>query len=372
MVTLGVALGYAHLLTRYRRDWKATESFVPNPDYVPTTTVSVIVPARNEAERIERCMHSLARQNYPIELVDLIVVDDESKDDTAARVASLRLPQLRLLSLATSTATERGKKAALTFGIANSSGELIVTTDADVEVPPNWLKTLVEFRTTCAVEVVAAPVAFHQEGSRFQRFQSLDFTGMMGITAAGIRGSYLWLANGANFCYTRTAFRAVGGFSEINHVASGDDVLLIEKFAQQFPDHIAFLKSTAATVNTDPCSDWRTFLRQRLRWASKTSDYSTRSTQIQLGVTWLHTALIFSSLLLGLFASTSYLAVLGMQLVFKVVPDFRLLRSTTTFFRRADLMHDFWAAQVWHCAYIFLVGLLSIAQVRVQWKGRRV
>ena len=49
-------------------------------------TISIIIPARNEAENIQHCLDSICNQSYPKHLYEIIVVDDHSTDNTAAIV----------------------------------------------------------------------------------------------------------------------------------------------------------------------------------------------------------------------------------------------------------------------------------------------
>lgn len=76
------------------------------------------------------------------------------------------------------------------------------------------------------------------------------------------------MANGANLAYEKEAFLAVDGYKDISQKASGDDMLLVYKIAQQFPDKIRFLKNKAAIVLTEPMQTLSDFLQQRYRCAT--------------------------------------------------------------------------------------------------------
>ena len=118
---------------------------------------------------------------------------------------------------------------AIGTAIAHASGDLIVTTDADCIVPTNWLQLFVSFYEINGLQFIAAPVNFHLEKSLFERFQSLDFLGMMGVTGASIQLGWMNMCNGANLAYSKRAFERVEGFAGIDHLASGDDILLMQK-----------------------------------------------------------------------------------------------------------------------------------------------
>lgn len=81
------------------------------------------------------------------------------------------------------------------------------------------------------------------------------------------------MCNGANLAYERNSFYRVNGFSGIDTIASGDDMLLMHKIANQYPGQIHYLKAEDAIVTTSPMKTWREFLNQRIRWASKAKYY---------------------------------------------------------------------------------------------------
>jgi glycosyltransferase involved in cell wall biosynthesis len=90
--------------------------------------VSIIVPAYNEQKGIAACVRSLSAADYPN--LDIVVVDDGSTDDTAAIVANLALPNVRLLRQANA-----GKPAALNNGIRVARHDvLILVDDGDTRV----------------------------------------------------------------------------------------------------------------------------------------------------------------------------------------------------------------------------------------------
>src|SRR6185437_2215560 len=75
---------YSGLIIVYRLAWKAIPFYAPG--HAATTTITVLIPARNEEANIGRCLHSLARQSYPRERFEVIVLDDHSTDGTVAAV----------------------------------------------------------------------------------------------------------------------------------------------------------------------------------------------------------------------------------------------------------------------------------------------
>ena len=109
-----------------------------------TPDVTVVIPARNEAHRIDRCLSALAEQTYPPERTRVIVVDDHSTDDTA-RVAMAwtdRIPGIKVVQ-ATDGPHACPKKNALDTGIRAGAGEIILATDADCIPSSDWIASTV-------------------------------------------------------------------------------------------------------------------------------------------------------------------------------------------------------------------------------------
>ncbi len=104
--------------------------------------VSVIIPAFNEGPMVERSIRSVARSEYPPDKLEIIVVDDGSRDDTFFHMRHLRREfpaQVRLVKFR----GNRGKRAALFEGFKAARGELVITIDSDSEVEPSTVREMV-------------------------------------------------------------------------------------------------------------------------------------------------------------------------------------------------------------------------------------
>ncbi len=373
--SLLLAVLYAAFFILYIRFWRVLPVFEMPNNFEPTVAISVLIPARNEEDTILPCLHSILANNFPAHLLEIIVIDDHSTDATSARVLSLKHANIRLLDLSQHVQLSENqafKKRAIEIAIKESRGTLIVTTDADCLIPPQWLRLLAAFYEQENKRFIAAPVNFYGEKNLLEKFQSLDYVGMMGITGAGVAGRFLSMCNGANLAYEKKLFYEVGGFRGIDHVASGDDMLLMQKVARYFPDTIGFLKNVGATVLTNAKPTIQDFLSQRQRWASKSSSYTEGGTVFQLACVFLFCLNIFVSLCLSIFYGKKIAFVFFFSLIVKIVSDYILLSQSTRFFNRRDLMQVFLPAQFLHIGYIIIVGILSNFKKKYVWKGRVV
>jgi cellulose synthase/poly-beta-1,6-N-acetylglucosamine synthase-like glycosyltransferase len=260
---------YAFLIIYFWRSWVAIPEFEVGEKY-STEKISVIIPARNEEDNIGILLQCLKRQSYPSELTEIIVIDDHSTDQTARIVESFA--QVKLIRL-TGLELNSYKKKAIETGIDAATGSLVVTTDADCRPKDDWLYQIASFKNLKQSVFVAAPVVIHCGPSVLEVFQALDFMVLQGITGASVHKNVLNMCNGANLAYERAAFVEVGGFSGADHIASGDDMLLMQKISDRYPGRLHYLKSNEAIVMTDPAASWKEFFNQRIRWASKALHY---------------------------------------------------------------------------------------------------
>ena len=106
--------------------------------------VSIIVCARNEENNIRRCLDSLRRLDYPREKCEIILVDDESQDNTLKIMNEYaeRDGTFRVLSSENEPHDLIAKQRPLNLGIRESKGEIILITDADIAVKPGWIKAM--------------------------------------------------------------------------------------------------------------------------------------------------------------------------------------------------------------------------------------
>ncbi len=371
-----LSIGYYLLCQWLLRGWRRLSQEEPPADYVPRTLVSVIIPARNEAAYIRTCVQSVLMQAYPADLLEIIVVDDHSEDDTAAIVSSMADKRIRLLSLQHlmgGLSVVSYKKKAIEVAIAHARGVLIVCTDADCVTPPHWLRHIVWRYEQKGAQCVLGPVIAGGASGFLQRFQALDMAGLMLCTGAlAARGQAL-LANGANLAYAKTAFEQVGGFEGIDHLASGDDLMLAHKMAARFPDGLAFAKHPDAMIQTPVPPDWASFWRQRIRWATKTTRYRRRGLTLALAGIFLYCLMMLLLLAGGALAgSKQAMAIALVGIGIKTLADYHLLKQACQYAGQLGWLRGFALSELMHIIYIIVIGVLGNVVKRYEWKGRRV
>lgn len=372
VVSLMFFLGYAALIIFYRQSWLALPGFTANSLTQPKTKISIIVPARNEEQRIGPCLDSLLNQSYPQAMYEVLVVNDHSTDNTAGIILSYDQYNVRLLNLEAFVEVNglnAYKKKAIEIAIGRSTGDLIITTDADCIVPPGWLRTIADFYEKTGAAFIAMPVSYQCNHHFLEVFQALDFMTLQGITGASVHRKMHRMCNGANLAYEKKAFIAVDGFKGIDHIASGDDMLLMQKIYDRFPERTQFLKSADVIVSTMPMGDLRSFLNQRIRWASKADKYKDPGIILVLALVYLFN-LWFVVLAIASFFLHNFYYLPGL-LILKILVELFFLYPVAKFFNKTTLLWWFPLAQPFHIIYTIVAGWLGKFG-SYQWKGRRL
>lgn len=372
---LALAFGYVLLIVVYERAWQnIPESDAPE-NFQPETLLTVLVPARNEAENIGECLDSILACDFPHTLLEIIVLDDFSEDRTTEIVLEkARLyPNISLIRLAKTLSPEArqtpNKKKAIELGVNVARGALIAATDADCVVAGGWLRQIAYAFSDPGVNMVCGPVAFHREKNLLQRFQSLDFLGMMGITGAGIRLSRHYMANGANLAYRKRVFENQDVYDGNASIPSGDDMFLAQKVAQNGPGSVVFLKTMRACVWTEAMPDLSSFWAQRLRWGSKNAAFPDWGLRLSLLLVFLFCWSILIGAGLVLAGWGGAFTLLG-AVTLKAAADYFLLSRMAIFFGRKDLMRSFLPSFFLHTLYIAVLGLAGLVFKKYRWKGR--
>ena len=320
----------------------------------PVTFVSVVVACRNEEENLPRLLQSISDQDYPINLYEIIIVNDNSTDRTA-EVPSGFTATGKILVI---NNTGKGKKHAMKTGIGRASGNLIITTDADCRMGKSWLRTIVAFYEQHKPDMIIGPVQMESSPGFFGRFQELEFLSLQGITAGSAYAGNGTMCNGANLAFTKEAY--MKNVVNLNfEISSGDDIFFLHSLKRQKNSKILWLESTSALVKTEACHTTTSFLKQRRRWISKSKGYTDRFT-ILLGIVTFTAILLQVSLLVAGLVNYAFIQVFLAIFLFKSIPDFLILLNTTRRYSSVDLMKWFLPVQTVYPFYVLMVVLYSL------------
>jgi glycosyltransferase involved in cell wall biosynthesis len=337
-------------------------------DITPITKFSVIIPFRNEAENLPVVLASISKLKYPKTLFEIILVDDGSEDDSVEKINNSRLQKFDISVVKNSRLTDSPKKDAITTGINHSKYDWIVTTDADCSLPKYWLDTYDNYIQHHNPKLLIAPVTFTNIESFFERFQLLDILSLQGVTIGSFGINKPFMCNGANLAYKKNVFNAVNGYEGNSHIASGDDVFLLEKILKTDKDAVHYVKSKNIAVSTYPESNFKSLKSQRVRWASKTSSYNNLFSKLTaIVVLFMNAVLVCLPLLC--FSGIVSIKVLIYTCFIKFLIDFLLIFKTARFFDQGQYLPSYFFSCLIYPFFSIYIAFLSLFK-GYKWKDR--
>ena len=330
-------------------------------EFTPKTSFTIVVPFRNEKENLPNLLHSISLLNYPKELVEIILVDDDSEE-----VFSVQDLVFSMKVIKNERKSNSPKKDAIETAIQVAKNDWIITTDADCLVQKNWLRTFDQYIQENEVEMVASGVCYVPKNSFLSAFQNLDFLSLQGASIGSFGINQPFMCNGANFAYSKHFFKKLNGFQGNETIASGDDVFLLQKAVSVAPKKVGFLLAKESIVATKPVETWTELFQQRIRWASKSTGYSSIYGKLLALVVFggnLAWILSFLLWLVGLLDQNIFMLFVAL----KFLIDFILIYKTASFFESelqyvlaSSLLYPFFSVSV---AVYSLFG-------KYNWKGR--
>lgn len=369
IISLLIACVYAYLLLYLAVGWARIKT-PKNTSIAFTTKVTVMVAARNEEGLIRHTIEDILAQDYPRHLTEVIFVDDHSTDRTAEIIGSYADQGVKLIVMNEGQMLNSYKKKAISRAIELSEGDLMVATDADCRMGRSWLSSIVSYYETVNSVMISAPVNYFEQRSFFETLQTLEFSFLIGMGAGFIGNGSASHCNGANLAYRKDIFYAVGGFKGIDDVASGDDELLLQKIARQYPGKIGFLKKHEAIVYTHAKHTWEEFLQQRRRWASKSTKYIDKLVTAASISMWLFNLALLLNFLAGLFIFAFFKFFL-ILFAFKLLIEIIVVLPINFFLRRPWIVAYIPILSFFHIGYFVYVGLMGNTRTYT-WKGRVV
>lgn len=336
----------------------------------PYNQFSIIIPFRNEAANLEALLQSILELKYPTQLFEIILVNDDSDDDSCAIIETFqhKNSKLYITLIQNNRKTGAPKKDAINTAIENAQFNWLITTDADCEVPKNWLNSFNTFIEEKQAVFISAPVKFKKEKSLLFHFQNLNFISLIGSTIGAFGIKKPFLCNGANLCYRKDIFKKVNGFEGNTTIASGDDIFLLEKMLQNYPNKTLFLKSNLAVVRTKVENSLKAFFNQQIRWASKTNAYKNWFSKL-VGLVVFTTNLAIVIVGISLFFNPTNWLFFSALLAHKMFIDVLLIEKTAQFLNAKDSLLYFPLISIAYPLYIVFIASASLLK-KYEWKGR--
>ncbi|MBD3234155.1 MAG: glycosyltransferase [candidate division Zixibacteria bacterium] len=335
-------------------------------------TVTVIVPARNESSNIRDIVKDLKTQDYPPEKTEFLIIDDFSEDDTYA-IASLEIEDDDRFKLVKLSEQERflaegnlsAKKRVVDFGIKYSQSEIVLFTDADCRVKPQWISSMIA-KYDDDVALVTGHVGFSVK-SFFHGVLALESLATRIIAAGTIGLGNPVTCAGGNLSYRRQLYFDVGGLRDSRKSFSGDDTLLIQA-AGAAGKKLMFNFDPQSFVQTEERGTLKEIIITRIRRLGITPQFKLDLMTISGSLFLYCWILALTPILIAIDAS------LALPLIFawiwKFLFDFIILRTGAGMLRSGHLMKYLPVTALLYPYFIAFVGTVSFF-IRGTWKGRK-
>ena len=365
IISFGLIITYIFLLLQITKGWESVTINQDNtpPDAYPMATV--IIAARNEEANIGNCLTSILNNTIPHDQYEIVVVDDHSSDRTT-EIITRDFPQIGIISLK----DRQGKKSAIDAAVSVANSNLCIVTDADCTVSPGWIRSHLNTYISKNTVFQTGPVISKYSATILSAFQFLDFAALSQVVANGIHRESYFISNGANMAFTRQAYLDVGGMTSHVHIASGDDMFLIDSLSRAFPGRVAYIKDDNATCITEDVKKWPQFLNQRKRWASKVKRLpKSGSYFIQSMIFIVHLLIVSHLILIPFFGGLTLFT--GIFLLFiKAVIDYLFLGVSCDFFNNRSPLKYFFFVFLLYFPYIIFTAYHGLMGSKYEWKGR--
>jgi len=266
LLTLACSLGiYILFVLFFITGLKRIPSTNTDQHEISWPSVSIVIAARNEEENLPFLIQDLNQLEYPTDKLEIIIVNDRSADNTWSLIQRAESQNECITGISVDRLENMTpKKHALSKGIESSSGDIILSTDADCRLPTRWIKSMVSLINEDNGVIIGASSI--QADSSFAHYQLVDFLALVSANAGASGWGFSWSGTGQNIAYKRSCFNDINGFEPVKDRISGDDVYLVQSIGKKYG--CQFNADPQSFVLTRPTGSIFQFVNQRIRWSS--------------------------------------------------------------------------------------------------------
>ncbi len=324
--------------------------------------VSVVVAAKDEEKNLPACLDSLARIDYPKDLLEIIVVNDQSSDRTPAIVDAFMENHKFIKRIdSVDDRVMRGKANALSQGIDAATGEFIFLTDADCSVPPTWLTgTLRHFGENTGI--VGGVTLISSTNELVAGVQALDWDFLLSIGAGAATIGKPVACLGNNLAFRKKAYDDVGGYRKIKFSVT-EDYALFKSIARSGRWDFAYPMDGETVVRTLPVKSLKEVFAQRRRWATGGKDTGFFGIVTLAPGFLLHWLIMISIAFSPTLFLVSFLA--------KILLDTLFVLPTLIHYGRIRHLKFMAAFEIYYLVYVAILPFSVYLGKAIIWKGRK-
>lgn len=326
---------------------------------------TVVIAARNEQRFIIRCLEAIVGQSALPD--EVIIVDDHSEDNTFSFAQAFGLHSIVKIRIINAPDTCVGKKQCIALALNEAKTDIVLQTDADSEPQPKWAISLLSSLSN-RHRLVFSPVIYFKSKLKHGLIQA-EYIGLMAMSSGLARAGRPTMVSGASMAFFRSDYLNYVMAGLGNRHLSGDDIFFMQYleliYGRQAMCIIDKKNSLVYTAPPESAGEW---LKQRVRWASKSSSYKG-------WFHWLLPALVLIGNLSWMIAILSLsLSDIPNYMLLSVVlskPIFEIIAPLIASIKWKKYEIIFWLPWVSLLYPLFLaVVLLSSSLLKHSWKGR--
>ena len=332
---------------------KLTENQLPK--------ISVIVAARNEEENILECMSALNKLEYPEDKIEIIIANDNSTDSTENIINDFikDKPKFKTLLPVKGEGNLKGKANAIDKAIKISSGEIILTTDADCSPNSKWAKTVASYFTK-GVAMVSGYTTQH-ERNLFEGMQAVDFVYLLSVAGGVMNLNKPMSCIGNNMSYRKSVYEEVGGYNSVKFSVTEDFALLMAMHKLGKYKIIHPVDSDSLVISK-PCKTLKSLFHQKKRWGVGGLQSELAGFSVMAWGWFSHLGIL---LLPFLFSATAFYIFL-----FKIMTDYFFIYSVYKKLNIKLSLKHFLVFEIYFVIYVFVLPFIVFTNKKIVWKGR--
>ena len=322
--------------------------------------ITVIIAARNEEDNLPSLLDDLVNQKIDKNKFEVIIANDRSMDKTEEIINEYSNKYKFIKAIHITKEDEMApKKYALENAINKSEGEIILATDADCRVSSDWAISMASlvFQTD---KVIIGYSKVSGQNILIHEIQKIDFLGIMAANGGLLTNGIVCSGSGQNLGYKKKDLYNIGGFEEVKHRESGDDMYIVQKISKIKGATFNYDKNSFVT--TLPKNSLSSFINQRIRWASNSKLTLFTSPLFFLFLTSAFLANV--NILISLLFSLNTFVIL---IVVKFLLELLVLNIGSKLFLTGLSFYSYIVWNLTQPVYILIVGIGGLAD-KFTWK----
>lgn len=339
-----------------------TKTIKSSKSYVLDSFITLIIPYRNEENRIQNLLISLESQKDISPVSKIIFVDDHSTDSSRKHINNWISKQpLKCKSLFLNQ--NHGKKRAIDLGVQNSSSEFVMIMDADISFNDVYFATLKKNIDLSHDLYLTAVI--ETNGVVWSRILSCSISVIsLGMANLGIPV----LANGAGLIFRRKSYNELNPFYSNFNISSGDDMYLLNSFYSNNKS-VKTLFNNNLVIETQGSRDIQDLIERSLRWSGKMAMKGLLATKLVGLLVVFCNLLIFPIIAISIF---NFQWLFLSLLLFKLLPDLLVLITGSFFYKENYLLKYSLPMFLLYPLILLLIIFLQAIKYKVKWKERDI